>query len=48
MCPLCLSTVAWLAIGNGSSVGLAALLVGSNRKGNRNGDDRDESPDRDA
>jgi hypothetical protein len=48
MCPLCLSTVAWLAFGGGSAVTASALLSGWRRKGNDNGDDRNDAPDRDA
>jgi hypothetical protein len=40
MCPLCLSTMAWLALGGGTGGSLAALLVGLRLKGNNNGDDR--------
>ena len=48
MCPLCLSTLAWLAVGGGSAASLGALLVGLNWKGNKDGDDHDDAPDRDA
>ena len=48
MCPLCLSTAAWLAVGGGSTMSLAALLAGLRRKGNENGDDRNDTPDRNA
>ena len=48
MCPLCLSTIGWLALGGGTSSSLAALLVGLKLKGNEDGDDRDDAPDRDA
>jgi hypothetical protein len=40
MCPICLSTFAWLAVGGGSAASAAAFLVGWRRKGNDNGDDR--------
>jgi mevalonate pyrophosphate decarboxylase len=41
MCPFCLSTVAWLALGGGSSAaGLAALFTAIKLKGNDHGDDR--------
>jgi hypothetical protein len=48
MCPICLSTAAWLAIGGGSAASLGALLVGWRRKGNDDGDDRNDTPNRDA
>jgi hypothetical protein len=48
MCPLCLSTIAWLAFGGGSSAGLAALLIGLKVKGNDDGDDHGDASDRDA
>ena len=47
MCPLCASALAWLAFGGGSA-GTLALLIGVNRKGHDNGDDREDAPDRDA
>jgi hypothetical protein len=52
MCPLCASTLTWLALGGGSASTLAALLVGFRRKGTEDGDDRggpsDGAPDRDS
>lgn len=45
MCPLCLSTMAWVALGGGSS--LAAFLIAL-VKGAEHGDDHDEPSDRDA
>lgn len=47
MCPLCLSTLAWLALGGGSASTLA-LLIGIKLKGNENGDDCHCASDRDA
>lgn len=38
MCPLCLSTAAWLALGGGSAVSLAGLFAAFKRKGNDDGD----------
>jgi hypothetical protein len=48
VCPFCLSTAALLAIGGGSGVSLAALLVGWRRKGDDHGDDQGKPSDRDA
>jgi hypothetical protein len=48
VCPLCLSTLAWLALGGGSTASLAALLIATNRKGQDDGDNRDHASDRDA
>jgi hypothetical protein len=45
MCPLCLSTAAWLAIGGGSA-GTLAMLIGLKRKGKGDGDDHDGPSDR--
>jgi hypothetical protein len=45
MCPLCLSTITLLAFGGGSASTLA-LLIGLKLKGNENGDDRNDSPNR--
>jgi hypothetical protein len=47
MCPLCLSTLAWLAVGGGSSASAATLLAGLCWKGKNHGDHHDAS-DRDA
>lgn len=47
MCPFCLSTAAWLALG-GSSASTLAVLIGLKRKGKTNGDDDDCASDRDA
>jgi hypothetical protein len=46
MCPLCLSTAAWLALGGGSAASLAALAVAVRTKGTNDGDDRDGTPGR--
>ena len=48
MCPLCLSTLAWVALGGGSSASLAALLIAFNRKGTGYGDHDGDAPDGDA
>jgi hypothetical protein len=48
MCPLCFSTLAWVALGGGSSGSLAALLIAFNRKGTDDGDDDGDASDRDA
>jgi hypothetical protein len=48
MCPLCLSTIAWLALGGGTSGSLAVLLIGLNLKGIDDGDDGGRASDRDA
>jgi hypothetical protein len=48
MCPLCLSTMAWLALGGGAGGSLAAVLVGLRLKGSDDGDDGGNAPDRDA
>jgi hypothetical protein len=48
MCPLCLSTAAWLALGGGSAVSLGALLGAFRMKGRNDGDDRNDTPDSDA
>lgn len=45
MCPLCLSTMAWFALGGGSSLAAFLIAVG---KGSQHGDDLDEASDRDA
>jgi hypothetical protein len=47
MCPLCLSTLAWLALGCGSASTLA-LLIGIKRKGIDHGDDCHCPSNRDA
>lgn len=47
MCPLCLSTLAWLALGGGSASTLA-LLIGFKLKGTEDGDDCDCASDLDA
>jgi len=39
MCPLCLSTLAWLAIGGGSAASLGVVLTAFKLKGNDNGND---------
>jgi hypothetical protein len=48
MCPLCLSAMAWLALGGGSAASAAAVLFGIRRKGNDNGNDGGDASDRDA
>ena len=45
MCPICASTLAWLAFGGVSAGGLSALLLTQRRKGQ---DYDDDSPGRDA
>jgi hypothetical protein len=42
MCPLCASTLAWLAFGAGSAGGLGAFLA-CRRKGKDYGDDFDDA-----
>jgi hypothetical protein len=44
MCPLCLSTLAWLAAGTVSAGGIGTLLVRRRQKGSNDGDD--DTPDR--
>jgi hypothetical protein len=48
MCPLCLSTLGWLALGGASAGGLGALLAKRCRKGNDDGDDHDQSSNGDT
>jgi hypothetical protein len=52
MCPLCVSSLAWLALGGGSASTLAAVLIGLKLKGNGHGDDCDgkcePAPNRDS
>jgi hypothetical protein len=43
MCPICLSTLAWLAIGGGSTASAIALLAGWRLEGKNHGDDYDSS-----
>ena len=45
MCPLCLSAMAWVALGGGSSFAAFLIALG---KGAEHGDDLDETSDRDA
>jgi hypothetical protein len=45
MCPLCLSTLAWLALGGSSAVSAAVLLAGWNLKGKNDGDADDDASD---
>lgn len=47
MCPLCLSTLAWLGLGGGSASALA-LIIGLKRKEGDNGDDRTDPSHRDS
>jgi hypothetical protein len=46
MCPLCASTLAWIAFGGASAAGIGALILRG--KGKRNGDDRNPPSDGDA
>jgi|GEM_PF-6238740 hypothetical protein len=39
MCPLCLSTLAWMAIGGGSAASLGVVLTAFKLRGNDYGDD---------
>ena len=48
MCPLCVSTLAWLALGGGAASTLATMLFGLKLKGSDDGDDRGSAPDRHA
>jgi hypothetical protein len=48
VCPFCLSTAAWLALGGGSAASLGALLAAFRLKGNDHGDDHGDSSDSDA
>ena len=41
MCPLCASTIAWLALGGASAGGLGAFLI--KWKGKGDGDDRTDA-----
>jgi hypothetical protein len=45
MCPLCLSTLAWLALGGSSAVSAAVLLAGLNLKGRNDGDADNDASD---
>lgn len=47
MCPLCASTLAWLAFGGGSASTLA-LLIGLKLKGQDDDDGNRDASDRDA
>ena len=40
MCPICLSTLAWAALGGGSASTMAALLLGWRSKGEYDGNAR--------
>jgi len=42
MCPLCLSTVAWLAVGTVSAGGIGTLLLARQRKGKDDGNDESD------
>jgi hypothetical protein len=46
MCPLCASTLAWLAFGGSAST--LALLIGIKWKGHEHGDDDRHASNRDA
>jgi hypothetical protein len=48
LCPLCVSTLAWIAFGGASAGGLSALLFARRRKGQDDGDVGNDTPDRDA
>jgi len=48
MCPLCLSTAIWLAIGGGTAASLGTLIASWRTEGNDDGDDCDDTPDRNA
>ena len=48
MCPLCLSAAAWLSVGGGSAASLAALFAIIRKKGKDDGDDCNDTPDRNA
>jgi hypothetical protein len=48
MCPLCLSTAAWLVFGSGSIVTAGALLTGRRKRGTDDGNDDNVPSDRDA
>jgi len=39
MCPLCLSTLAWMALGGGSAASLGMVFTAFKLRGNDNGDD---------
>jgi hypothetical protein len=39
MCPLCLSTLAWMALGGGSAASLGVVLTTFKLRGSDNGDD---------
>jgi len=39
MCPLCLSTLAWMALGGGSAASLGGLFAALKLRGNDNGND---------
>jgi hypothetical protein len=45
MCPLCASTLAWIAFGGVSGGGIGTLLI-KRRKGRNNGDDGNGTSDR--
>jgi hypothetical protein len=47
MCPFCLSTLAWLAVG-GSAAATGTLLAAWHKKGKDDGDERYDSSDGDA
>jgi hypothetical protein len=48
LCPLCASTLAWIAFGGASASGLSALLFARRRKGQDDGDVGNDTPDRNA
>ena len=43
MCPLCVSTLAWIAVGGSSAGGLGALLIRQRKKGHDDGNDHDDA-----
>lgn len=48
MCPLCLSTFVWLALGGGTAASAAALLAGFHKKGTNDGRNGEIASDHDA
>ena len=48
MCPICLSGMAWLALGGGSAASLATLFAALRSKGTQDGNDDSDAPDGDA
>lgn len=48
MCPLCLSTFVWVALGGGSAAGAAALIDGFHKKGTNDGHNGEIASDRNS